>query len=168
MLSLQIPYIQIFQNLISCNFWNFSIAAIFWQQIYGRMSILMYRKLGLKVSKYCRFILQKPYVQRLDLMSKRWTYGPVALFLWKTLSPYLGHKALVRTTLCPFMDLRSYFFFALLVPWNQWKLWFVCYNAMVSHISLCSNNCITDDSNAMVSVTFCSIFLRQLQCFSLN
>ena len=107
MLSLQRPYVQIFQNLLFCIFWNCSIAAIFWQQIYGCMSMLMYRKLRSKVSKYCQFILQKPYVQRLDLMSKRWTYGPVALFLWKTLSPYLGHKALIRTTLCPFMDLRS-------------------------------------------------------------
>ena len=104
MLSLQRPYVQIFQNLLFCIFWNFSTATIFWQQIYGRMSILMYRKLRSKVSKYCQFILQKPYVQRLDLMSKRWTYGPFALFLWKTLSPYLEQKALVRTTLCPFMD----------------------------------------------------------------
>ena len=103
MLSLQRPYVQIFQNLLFCIFWNCSIAAIFWQQIYGCMSMLMYRKLRSKVSKYCQFILQKPYVQRLDLMSKRWTYGPVTLFLWKTLSPYLGHKALVRTSLCPFM-----------------------------------------------------------------
>ena len=104
MLSLQRPYVQIFQNLLSCIFWNFSTATIFWQQIYGRMSILIYRKLRSKVSKYCQFILKKPYVQRLHLMSKRWSYDPVALFLWKTLSPYLGHKALVRTTLCPFMD----------------------------------------------------------------
>ena len=125
MLSLQRLYVQSFQNLLLCIFWNFIIAAIFWQQIYGRMPILMYRKLRLKVSKYCQFIIQKPYVQRLDLRSKRWTYGPVALFLWKTLSPYLEHKALVRTTLCPFMDLRSYLFiFALLAPWNQWKLSF--------------------------------------------
>ena len=29
MLSLQRPYVQIFQNLLFCIFWNFSIAAIF-------------------------------------------------------------------------------------------------------------------------------------------
>ena len=81
MLSLERPYVQFVQNLIFCIFRNFIIAAIFWQQIYGRMSILMYGKLRSKVLKYCQFILQKPYVQRLDLMSKRRTYGPVALFL---------------------------------------------------------------------------------------
>ena len=30
----------------------------------------MYRKSAPKVSKYCEFILQKPNLQRLDLMSK--------------------------------------------------------------------------------------------------
>ena len=69
-LSLQRPNVQIFLNLLFCVFWNFSIASIFWQQIYGRMSILMYKKLTSKVSKYCQFVLQKPYVQRLNLMSK--------------------------------------------------------------------------------------------------
>ena len=72
-------YIQIFQNLLFCDFWNFSIAAIFWQQMYGLISILMYRKLTSKVSKYCPFILQKPYVQMLDLMSKR---GHMVLLLY--------------------------------------------------------------------------------------
>ena len=114
MLSLQRPFVQLFQNLLFSIFWNFSIAAIFWQQIYGRMSILMYRKLRSKISKYlCP--KARPYVQKVDI----WSCCSVSMK-----SPYLGHKALVRTTLCPFMDLRSYFFFALLVPWNQWKLWF--------------------------------------------
>ena len=52
-----------FLKHLFCVFWNFSIADIFWQQIYGRMSILIYRKLASKISKYCQFILQKPYVQ---------------------------------------------------------------------------------------------------------
>ena len=69
-LSLQRPYVQIFQNSLFCVFRNFGITDIFWQQIYGRMSILMYRKLVSKLSEYCQFILQKPYVQKLDLMSK--------------------------------------------------------------------------------------------------
>ena len=51
-------------------FLNFSITGIFWQQIYGRMSILIYRKLASKISKYCQIILQNPYAQKLGLMSQ--------------------------------------------------------------------------------------------------
>ena len=73
MLSLQRPYVQIFQNPLFCIFWNFSIAAIFWLHIYSRMSILIYRKLVLKASKYCQFILQKPYVQKARPYVHLWT-----------------------------------------------------------------------------------------------
>ena len=52
-LSLQRPDVQIFQNSRFCVFWDFSIGGIFWQHIYSRMFILMYRKLASKVSKYC-------------------------------------------------------------------------------------------------------------------
>ena len=58
------------QNLFFYIFWNFTTDGIFWQLVYGHMSILMYRELAIKVSKYRQFILQKPYVQSLDLMSK--------------------------------------------------------------------------------------------------
>ena len=64
MLSLQRPYLQVFQNLLFWIFLNFSIAGIFWQQIYGRMSILMYKKFVSKVSKYSdiRSWLEQAYV----------------------------------------------------------------------------------------------------------
>ena len=126
MLSLQRPYAQIFQNSFFCTFWNFSIAGIFWQQIYSHMPILMYRKLASKISKYCQFILQKPYIHRLDFMSKdghRSCWSPSDIRSW--LEQRYAH-------LCT----EGLIFFLLEI--ND-KHDFVCYNAMASHLSLRSN-----------------------------
>ena len=133
------------------------------------MYILMYRKLRSKVSKYCQFFLQKPCVQRLDLISNRWTMVLLLYF-------YEEHSVRI-SDIRPWLEqpyviygLKVLIFFALLAPYHETNenYDFVCYSAIVSHISLCSNTCITDDSNTMILVTFCSIFLRQLQCFFLN
>ena len=92
-------------------------------QPYAHLNV---QKIGIKDIKILPIYFTKALYPQARFYVQRWT---------QVLLKSIGHKVVIRTTLCPFMYLRSYLF---LLEIND-KHDFVCYNAMASHLSLRSN-----------------------------